>query len=239
MENNTNELSRRNRKHDKNKGKKKGRGCLWFFLILLLVVGGVLAYGYLELRDTTNTIHSDLEEETIKHKSRETEEIDLGGQSPFSILLLGIDTGDIGRVDRGRSDTVMVMTVNPNTEKTTLVSIPRDTYTEIVGRGTQDKINHAYAFGGAAMSINTVQNFLDIPIDYFVSVNMQGIQQIVDAVGGITVTPSATFNQSGHSFTEGQSTAMNGEMALAYSRMRKMDGDYARQGRNVKLFLQP
>lgn len=236
MENNTREMSRRNKKHNK-KRKKGGRGCLWFFLILLLLGVGVLVYGYFELRQTTDTIFSDPGEETMRHTSREEQDVNLSGDTPFSVLLMGIDTGDMGRVDSGRSDTMMVMTVNPNTDRTTLVSIPRDTYTEMVGRGTDDKINHAYAFGGASMAINTVQNFLDIPIDYYVSVNMQGIQQIVDAVGGITLTASSSFSQSGHSFVEGQSTQMDGEMALAYSRMRKDDGDYARQGRQREVVL--
>lgn len=233
MENNTENMSRRSRKPQKKK-KKRRRGCLWFFLILLAALIGIVAYGYFELRQTTDTIHSDVDEDFIQHTSRENNQIELGGDTPFSVLLMGVDARE---ADSGRSDTVMVMTVNPNTDKTTLVSIPRDTYTEIVGRGFEDKINHAYAYGGPTMSMNTVQNFLDIPIDYFVTVNMEGIQQIVDAVGGITVTPSSTFSQSGHSFTEGQPTNMNGEMALAYSRMRSQDGDYARQGRQREVVL--
>ena len=233
MENNTNELSRRSRKENK-KTKKKKRGCLWFFLILLLLIGGVFAYGYMELRDTTSTIHTGLDDDFIPHASREDKKADLSGEEPFSILLMGVDARE---GDRGRSDTLMVMTVNPNTNKTTLVSIPRDTYATIVGRGTQDKINHAYAFGGPSMSMNTVQNFLDIPIDYYVSVNMEGIQQIVDAVDGVSITPSTSFNQSGYTFTEGQPTHMNGQMALAYSRMRSQDGDYARQGRQREVVL--
>lgn len=236
MENNTNEMSRRSRKHSRKKRKGR-RGCLWIIVVLFLILLGIGVYVYFELRSTTDTIHSDVTEETIQHESRTEKEVDLGGESPFSILLLGIDTGDMGRVDRGRSDTMMVATMNPNTNKTTIVSIPRDTYTEIVGRGTMDKINHAYAFGGPAMSINSVQNLLDIPIDYFVSVNMRGIQQIVDAIGGITVTPTQTFSQSGFQFTEGQSTQMDGQMALAYSRMRSLDGDYARQGRQREVVV--
>ena len=228
MEDNINEYSRRNK--EKNK-KKRGRGCLWSFLILLLVGACLVIFAYFRLKSTTDMIHDDVTKDTIVHTSREKEKLQLNRDTPFSILLLGIDTGDKGRVDRGRSDTIMVMTINPKTNQTTLLSIPRDTYTEIVGKGFQDKINHAYSFGGAAMAMNSVQNFLDIPIDYYVSVNMKGIQQIVDAVGGITLTPSRSFKQDGFSFVEGQPTAMDGEMALAYSRMRKLDNDYGRQGR--------
>lgn len=233
MDNNTNEMTRRGRKNNKKK-KKRGRGCLWFFLILLLALAGIVFYGYFELRQTTDTIHSDVDEDFVQHTSREEQQVELSEESPFSVLLMGVDARE---ADSGRTDTMMVMTVNPNTEKTTLVSIPRDTYTEMVGRGFNDKINHAYAFGGPTMSMNTVQNFLDIPIDYYISVNMEGIQQIVDAIGGITLTPSRSFSQSGYSFVEGQPTNMDGQMALAYSRMRSEDGDYARQGRQREVVL--
>lgn len=228
MEDNINEYSRRNKKKNK---KKRRRGCLWSFLVLLLIGASLVIFAYFRLKSTTDMIHDDVTKDTIVHTSREKEILELNRDTPFSILLLGIDTGDKGRVDRGRSDTIMVMTINPRTNETTLLSIPRDTYTEIVGKGFQDKINHAYSYGGAAMAMNSVQNFLDIPIDYYVSVNMKGIQQIVDAVGGITLTPSRSFSQDGFSFVKDQPTAMNGEMALAYSRMRKLDSDYGRQGR--------
>lgn len=150
----------------------------------------------------------------------------------ISILLLGIDTGDLGRTEQGRSDSMIVATINPNTEKTTLLSIPRDTYAEIVGYGTWDKINHAYAFGGTAMSINSVQNLLNIPIDFYVSVNMEGIKEVVDAVGGVDVNSPIAFNQNGYDFAVG-SNHLDGEAALAFSRMRYEDpaGDTGRQGR--------
>lgn len=238
MENDTNKYSRRDRKNNSKKKKRRGRGCLWFFVIVLLIGLGLGIYAYFEIRSTTDTIHDDVTDDTIVHTSREKDKIELNQKTPFSILLLGIDSGDMGRIERGRSDTIMVMTVNPNTQKSTLLSIPRDTYAEIVGKGFQDKINHAYSFGGPAMSMNSVQNYLDIPIDYYVSVNMKGIQQIVDAVGGITLTPSRSFNQDGFSFVEGQPTQMNGEMALGYSRMRKLDSDYGRQGRQREVVLE-
>lgn len=199
--------------------------------VLLLLLGSVFTYGYYRLQQTSDTIYSEVKKDS--HPSRDNKEVDLKDRKPFSILLMGIDTGDIGRVDKGRSDTMMVMTVNPTNKKTTIVSIPRDTRTEIVGRGVQDKINHAYFYGGPTMSINTVQELLDIPIDYFVSVNMAGMQQIVDAVGGVSVTPILTFTQDGFSFVKGEKIKVDGEAALAYSRMRKKDpeGDFGRQER--------
>ncbi len=66
-----------------------------------------------------------------------TKPVDLNKQESFSVLLMGIDTGDLGRVDQGRSDTMMVATVSPEDKQTTIVSIPRDTYVDIVGHDTK------------------------------------------------------------------------------------------------------
>ena len=114
---------------------------------------------------------------------------------PFSMLVLGVDERE---GDKGRSDTMIVMTVNPETKSTKMVSIPRDTYTEIVGQGFNDKINHAYAFGGIEMSMDTVENLLDIPIDYVVQVNMDSFKDIVDAVGGISINNTLDFKVDNH-----------------------------------------
>src|SRR5690625_6114048 len=91
---------------------------------------------------------------------------------PLNITLLGIDT-ETG--DKGRSDAIMVLSLKPKTNSMQLISISRDTRTEIVGRSHEDKINHAYAFGGADMSIAIIENIFDIDFDLFVSMNMNGI----------------------------------------------------------------
>ena len=171
--------------------------------------------------------------------------VDLGQQNPISILLLGTDTGSLGRTEQGRTDSMILATINPNTQKTTLVSIPRDTYAEIVGYSDNypyyDKINSAYAYGGTEMAINTVQNLLGIPVDYYVTVNMAGVQTIVDKIGGIDVVSPMSFaysdwNQDGsstsYSFAEGP-IHLDGANALAFSRMRHEDpqGDTGRQER--------
>lgn len=215
----------------KNTKKKKSIIIIEILAIIALLNIGFLTWRvYNDLNITSNNIYTEAEEK----EERRMQPVDVdSGEDPFSVLLMGIDTGFQGRTDRGRSDTMMLMSVNPKSNKTNLISIPRDTYTEIVGRGTWDKINHAYAFGGPSMSINTVQNFFDIPIDYYVSVNMQGLADIIDAIGGVTVNSQATFTQDEFTFTEGKETSLNGEAALAYSRNRDSDpsGDYGRQAR--------
>lgn len=214
--------------------KKKKRTGLKIFIGLILLVAAVLGIYmfdvYRNIDSTTDKIYKPIDEEVEAIRSSSA---NLSSKEPISILLLGVDTGDLGRTERGRSDTLMVVTVNPSTKKSTMTSIPRDTYTEIVGYGTMDKINHAYAFGGNAMAINSVQNLLDIPIDYYVTVNMAGIQEIVNAVGGIDVVSPLTFSQEGYTFYQGEVTHLDGTAALAFARMRYEDpeGDTGRQAR--------
>ena len=134
-------------------------------------------------------MHQPIEREKSEKR---TEEITLTKQDPFSVLMLGVDERE---GDSGRSDTMIVLTVNPNQNSIKMLSIPRDTRTEIVGHGTTDKINHAYAFGGEKMSIATVENLLDIPIDYYVGSIWKDFKDIVDAVGGIQVNNNLDFYQ--------------------------------------------
>lgn len=165
-------------------------------------------------------------------KLRETE-VELVKKEPFSLLLLGVDERED---DVGRSDTMIVLTVNPTTNSIKMVSIPRDTYTEMVGMDKVDKINHAYAFGGIDMSLHSVENLLKIPIDYVVQVNMESFLQIVDVVGGVTVENTATFTEDEFIFNEG-TIHLNGEQALSYVRMRMSDplGDFGRQARQKQV----
>ena len=208
----------------KNKRKK------WtiFFIVLaatLITVSG--AYIRARLAKVENAIHQEVETVNLREK-------EITDNDSFSVLLLGIDNGAYGRgTEVGRSDTMLVVTVNEKLGKTTIVSIPRDSYTEIVGYGTNDKINHAYAFGQEKMSINSVQNMLNIPIDYYVTVDMGGLMGVVDAVGGLDITPVLTFTYEGESFTEGVDRHVDGEAALRYARMRYDDpeGDMGRQKR--------
>lgn len=212
------------------RGKKIILGIVGVIFALTLVAVGVGAKVYFDVKGSVDHTYESVER-TEPAVARD-KEVDLKNQEAFSVLLLGIDTGDLGRTEQGRSDTMMVATVNPKDKKTTIVSIPRDTYVSIVGHGTDDKINHAYAFGGAAMSMDTVEKYLDIPIDHYAAINMKGLKELVDAVGGVQVRNEKEFTQSGYTFKHGLNT-LDGDMALAFSRMRKEDprGDYGRQER--------
>lgn len=216
---------------DKNKKKKKKWLRVTGIVLLVLLIGiGVYAYSvYNSLTNAVETMHHPVDRKSEKR----TEEVSLQNKQPFSVLLLGVDERE---GDRGRSDTMIVLSVNPKLNSVKMLSIPRDTRVEIIGKGTQDKINHAYAFGSEEMAMNTVENFLDIPIDYFVKVNMEGFKDIVDAVGGITVDNDLNFSYGGYHFPKGEVT-LNGKKALAYTRMRKEDprGDFGRQIRQRQI----
>lgn len=199
-------------------------------LLLLIVGGGIFGYTfYQQLANSVDKMHKPIDRDS----DRRDEDLELTEKHPFSVLLLGVDERD---GDSGRSDSMIVLTVNPELQSVKMLSIPRDTRTEIVGHGTVDKINHAYAFGGIKMSMDTVENFLDIPIDYYIEINMESFKQIVDAIGGITVDNELDFTYEGVNFPVGNIT-LNGSEALSYSRMRYDDpnGDFGRQARQRKV----
>ncbi|SDZ46447.1 cell envelope-related function transcriptional attenuator common domain-containing protein [Evansella caseinilytica] len=195
-----------------------------------LAIGGYGFYIYKSMQSAVDSMHQPIDR--TKSDKREVA-VDIDSQEPLAFLLMGVDERG---ADKGRTDTIIVITVNPEEESMKMVSIPRDTYTEIVGRGTMDKINHAYAFGGPEMAINTVENFFDIPLDYFVTINMEGFKEIVDVLGGVSVESEMAFSYGGYDFDEGI-LELDGEAALAYSRMRYEDprGDLGRNDRQRQI----
>src|SRR5690625_4339410 len=152
---------------------------------------------------------------------------------PLNILLMGIDTKES---DKGRSDALMVLSLDPQNDSMQLISIPRDTRTTIAGRGAEDKINHAYAFGGADMTVATVEDFLDVEMDYYVRMNMTGLQELIDELGGITVDNEIAWNDGKYDFQKGV-TELDGDKAMHFVRMRKQDpgGDFGRTKRQSKV----
>ncbi|MBE7097067.1 LytR family transcriptional regulator [Bacillus cereus] len=194
---------------------------------VLVVAGGVYAYTvYSNVSNTLNTVHKPLDRDKSDKRDKK---VDISDNKPISILLMGVDQEDNGT---GRSDSLMLFTLNPKTKSMKITSIPRDSYTEIVGKGKKDKINHAYAFGGIDMAVKTVENFLNVPVDHYIEVNMAGFRDIVDAVGGVDVNNDLEFTSRDQHFAKGN-IHLNGETALKYTRMRYEDprGDFGRQMR--------
>ncbi|GFN29845.1 LCP family glycopolymer transferase [Paenibacillus xylaniclasticus] len=200
----------------------------------ILYAVGHTAYLYSQIKHTAKVIYEEPSRPVYISQDPETARktelpAELKSEAPFTVLLLGVDQR---MNDVGRSDTIVVMSVNPAKQSILMFSIPRDTRTEIIGHGTTDKINHAYAFGGIDMSLQTVEHFLDYPIDYYVKVNMESFERLIDLIGGVEVYNPFAFESAGHSFPKGW-LKLDGEEALLYSRMRYEDprGDLGRNTR--------
>jgi polyisoprenyl-teichoic acid--peptidoglycan teichoic acid transferase len=217
--------------------KKKKRKPRWLRFLLttfcIFAIGiGVYIYNfYTNVASAIDNMNKPMER---KVSDKREEEVEFTRKDPISILLVGVDERD---GDSGRTDSMLVMTINPDMKSTKIVSIPRDTRAKLIDNDDPDeykldKMNHAYAFGGIEMTINSIEHFLNVPIDYYTEVNMEGFRDIVDAVGGIDVYNQYEFELDGTFLTEGEHH-LNGEEALQYSRMRKEDprGDFGRQER--------
>ncbi|MBR3117938.1 MULTISPECIES: LCP family glycopolymer transferase [Oceanobacillus] len=215
---------------DKKQNKKKRKWLRWVVGIvvgLFLLIGGFVFYLWNEVGATIETMHNPLARDEDPDRQKQIDSI-FSNKDSLNALLLGVDERS---GDKGRSDTMILMSINPKTNEIIMLSIPRDTYVNIPGRG-MDKINHAYAFGGVDLSVQTVEEAFNLPVHVYARVNMEGFQQGIDALGGVTVNNSLAFSSGGHTFPEGQ-ISLNGEEALDYIRMRYEDprGDMGRNER--------
>lgn len=208
---------------------------------LLIALGVLLVAGaywgtktWNAAKDTMNTTF----QATGASKSRNVDAVIKQGK-PFSILLLGTDTGALGRGKdfSARTDTMIIATINPKKESMSLTSIPRDT--QVMIDGQSQKINAAYTIGGASGAVKSVEKLVNVPIDFYALINMGGLKQIINAMGGVTITPKMTFKYGHVNVKKGVKTKLSGAAALDYSRMRYDDplGDYGRQKRQRQIIM--
>lgn len=157
----------------------------------------------------------------------------------INILLIGEDDEDGSH----RSDSTMLVSVNTKTKVITICSFLRDSYTymEINGSERYDKTNHSYGWGGAAKLMEVLSNNYKIEIDKYVSINYQSFKSAIDALGGVSVPiteAEANFmNRTTRvkGFSAGESVHLNGEQALIYARIRKLDSEIERTRRQREL----
>jgi polyisoprenyl-teichoic acid--peptidoglycan teichoic acid transferase len=223
-----------NMKHKKKTGSKLKKALLISGIILGVLVIGVGVYAftiYSSLHETANKVYkplkTDKDTELPLKKEKEV-------APSINILLMGVDER---KNDKGRSDTMIIATLNPKTNQMLMTSIPRDTKVQIPGRQGYSKINAAYAYGNEELAVETVEKYFNIDISYFVKVNMEGLRDLVDAVGGVTVHNDITwkdegFYKKGFVYEKGD-IFLNGPEAIGYVRMRHLDprGDF---GRNLR-----
>ncbi|WP_243297318.1 LCP family protein [Bacillus litorisediminis] len=238
-----------NRMEKLQKRKRKRKRWVVLFVVFLFLLGGagiMAAEFWSSIYETRDPLDEDLKN-AIENKKNELDPDSLLADDaflknrkngPFTVLLLGVDTND---AEQGRTDTMMVAIVDPKDNEVSLVSIPRDMRVEIIGRGEYGKINSAYAWGGINMAIATVEHFLEIPIDYYATVDFKGFQALVDAIGGIelNVEKDMTFwdrlSKQYVSLEAGPQT-LNGFEALNYARFRgDAEGDFGRNRRQQQV----
>jgi len=214
--------------NEQTKKRKKRRKRRRIILIILGIILAILLYFGLDiffrLRSTFEAMFVPVGPGVVNVRYREGRPPLNLGEDPFSVLILGLDGP--------RADSIMVATVNPNLESTYLLSIARDTRVDIPGFWIS-RINHAHAYGGLDLMIDVVQEFLDIPIDYFVTIGDDHFYRLVDAFGGLRVyNDTVAFTAGGYHFPLGY-VDLTGSSAYYYVRMRMQDprGDFGRQER--------
>lgn len=200
-------------------------------IVLLILVGIILIGKKYLIDDVANQI-------STNHSKKASAQIKKG--KPFSILILGTDVGALGRgvSYAGNTDTMELMTINPDKHQVLLTAIPRDTLVKVNTKKGTDyvKINAVYAIGGEKLIKKQVSELLDVPVNYYALVNMGMLEKVVDAVGGVEVDNPFEFKFDGHTYPKGKQK-LNGKLALGYSRMRydDPDNDYGRQKRGQQV----
>lgn len=202
-----------------------------------IIVVGIFVCGmiYKNLRDTTNSMYTPVAKQTQSNKNRNLNQL-LAEKKPINILLLGIDTGAMGRHWKGRTDTMMMLIINPKKNVTKITSIPRDSaaiFPDYKSYGVT-KMNSAYNLGGVGETIKTIDKYYSVPIDGYILINMGGLKKAINQVGGITVTSPLTFTNMEYDFVEGKTYHLSGQGALAFAQLRHGDPneDYGRQVRD-------
>ena len=208
---------------------------------VLISSGYVLSYSgyenYTNIGTDTKVIYTykeEMENQDIKLSTNKSL------TEPFTILLLGVDSEYDGLKANTvfNGDTMMLITFNPKTLNTTVFSIPRDTYVPIACNGKRSNKINSSAVGGATCVINTIEDLIDIEIDYYVKINFKGVVDLVEALNGIDVNVPVDFCEQDSNRNFGKSEiclkageqTLNGEQALALSRHRKTlaTGDFQR-----------
>lgn len=201
------------------------RKILIFFIVILIILIAILGTGigfyinklgkidFVDISEKDIEISEGVEEKLSKYRN---------------IVLFGVDNTNGGYT--GRSDNIIILSLNEETNEVKMVSIYRDTYVKVEGHG-YTKINHAYAYGGAQLAMSTINKNLDLNIKEFVTINFKVVEDVVNYVGGVKISVTAAEAAQIPGITGAGTYNLNGEQALAYGRIRKIDSDYQRTER--------
>lgn len=206
--------------------KKNYNRLIALIIILVALIGGLIYYLYTnDNEDAAPTVTTQQ-------------------SNAINIMIMGVDRR---ADDVGRSDTLMVLTYNPADKKASLLSLPRDTRVHIE-KNDYDKINHAYAYGGHELTKKTVEAFLNVPVDYYIMIDVHAFEKIIDAVGGVDIDVEKRMYYEDPWDDDGGLVIdlypgkqhMDGKTAIQYVRYRDGEGDIGRitrQQKFIKAFM--
>ncbi|MEK4843321.1 LCP family protein [Staphylococcus sp. FSL W8-0271] len=214
------------------------------FLSLILVVVPVI-FAILLLKSSQGAFEHSLNTSDTSRESSIRESKINPSKDPISILFLGIDDNS-GRQKNGqsteqsRTDAMILSTFNADKEQIRMLSIPRDTISYIPEVGYYDKITHAHAYDGPTASMDSVEATLNVPVDYYVRINMEAFVDAVDELGGIEYDvpyniSEPNTNDTGKIKVKKGHQKLNGDEALAVARTRHQDSDLKRGQRQMDL----
>ena len=206
----------------------------WGALAVAIILITTFILGYLWLKTKESEMRVSGVEESLDST---------GAGEPITTLVMGVDKGSVpGEEDSVRADIIMLVSVDPDSDRSAVISIPRDTRCMIPGQSDFSKINAAYALGGAELMIETVREFTGLDINHFVVIDFEGFKHIVDAIGGVPMHVEVAIHDKYAGEVPAGDVVLSGEQALALVRARHdinavPAGDLDRV-RNQREFLQ-
>jgi polyisoprenyl-teichoic acid--peptidoglycan teichoic acid transferase len=202
-------------------------------VVLVVAIATGLLYAATIDRSLTKNLNRGVELPADESSLRPPKELQATGT--LNYVLLGSDSRDPGNEGNGRSDTILVVHLNAKRDKAYIISFPRDMYVNVPGYG-KNKINAAFAFGGAPLAVRTLEDLTGVRMDHVVLIDFEGFIRLTEDLRGVTVSNKTAFSAHGFDYPEGKIT-IAGEEALWFVRERKQlpggDLDRAENQRNV------
>lgn len=153
-----------------------------------------------------------------------------------NLLIIGIDGTDAEN-EGHRSDTMLIVSINKSTKVLKLTSVMRDIWAYFPNRNSWDKINSSYAYGGPGQTVNIINESFSLDIQEYIVLDFTSFQELVDVLGGVSIEVTNEEASKIPDINSGGTYTLNGEQALAYSRLRKIDSDFVRVQRQRKVLL--
>ena len=201
-------------------------------LLVVLLIGGI--YGSILWKFYGGSVgvvskdKVDTKSKKVKIAKEERKDEDV-----FNVLLVGTDSRDPD-ADRGRSDSMMMVSFNKKEGKSTVISFLRDSLVNIDGHG-QSRLGHTYAYGGVGLTINTLNETYDLDIQNYITISFDDLVNVIDEIGGVAIYISEEeaeyYRQNGMPDIQAGDVTLTGSQALAHARNRTLGSDFERTRR--------